>query len=127
MEIRDTQERNTPAIRTSAPVEKLSEAMGSSYGEIMQIIGSSGIQPAGPPFAMYHNMDMSNLDVEMGFPVAVKADGRGRVKAGRLPGGKAASPRTSAPTKRSRRRTIGSPFSYRKNSWRANRTATSST
>jgi effector-binding domain-containing protein len=39
---------------------------------------------------MYHNMDMSNLDVEMGFPVTKATEGSGRVKAGKLPGGKAA-------------------------------------
>ncbi|UCF97572.1 MAG: GyrI-like domain-containing protein [Spirochaetaceae bacterium] len=91
MDIRNTKERPTLVIRTSTPVEKLPEVMGSSFGEIMQVMGSAGTQPAGPPFAMYHNMDMSNLDVEMGFPVARKTEGRGRVKAGTLPGGKAAA------------------------------------
>jgi effector-binding domain-containing protein len=90
MEVRSIEERNTLAIRTFTPVEKLSEVMGSSYGEIMQVMESLGVQPSGPPFAMYHNMDMSNLDVEMGFPVMKAAQDRGRVKAGKLPGGKAA-------------------------------------
>ena len=90
MEVRDPEERHTLVIRTSTPVGKLSEVMGSSYCEIMQTMGSSGVQPTGPPFAMYHNMDVSNLDVEIGFPVAEKTEGSGRVKAGKLPGGKAA-------------------------------------
>jgi effector-binding domain-containing protein len=90
MDVRSTDERPTLVIRTFTPVEKLSEVMGSSYGEIMQTMGSCGAKPAGPPFAMYHNMDMSNLDVEIGFPVDVKTEGSGRVKAGKLPGGKAA-------------------------------------
>jgi effector-binding domain-containing protein len=89
MEVRNTKEQPTLAVRTSTPVEKLSEVMGSCYGEIMQVIGSTGAQPAGPPFAMYYNMDMSNLDVEIGFPVTAKTEGSGRVKAGKLPGGKA--------------------------------------
>jgi effector-binding domain-containing protein len=89
MEVRNTQERPTLAVRTSTPVEKLSEVMGSCYCEIMQVIESAGAQPAGPPFAMYYNMDMSNLDVEIGFPVIEKTEGRGRVKAGKLPGGRA--------------------------------------
>jgi effector-binding domain-containing protein len=90
MEVRSVEERHTLVVRTSTPVEKLSEVMGSSYGEIMQVMGSSGAQPAGAPFAMYHNMDMSNLDVEIGFPVAAAVPGSGRVKAGKLPGGRAA-------------------------------------
>ena len=90
MEVRSIEERPTLMIRTSTPVEKLSEVMGASYGEIMQVLASSGAQPAGPPFAVYHNMDMSNLEVEIGFPVSTAAEGSGRVKAGKLPGGKAA-------------------------------------
>ena len=90
MEIRDTAEQKTAVIRTSTPVEKLSEVMGSCYGEIMQYLGPKGIQPVGPPFAVYHNMDMSNLDVEIGFPLAVEVEGNGRVNPGRIAGGKAA-------------------------------------
>jgi len=90
MEVRTTEEQSTLVIRTTTPVEKLSELMGAGYGEIVQFMGSAGAQPAGPPFAVYHNMDMSNLDVEIGFPVAAPTEGGGRIKAGTLPGGKAA-------------------------------------
>lgn len=90
MEVRGTEQKHTLVIRTSTPVDKLAEVMGSSYGEIMRVIGSSGAKPAGPPFAMYHNMDMSNLDVEIGFPVSEPVKGSGRVKEGMLPGGRAA-------------------------------------
>jgi len=90
MEMRRVDDRNTAVVRTSTPVEKLSEVMGSCYGEIMQALGSCGIQPVGPPFAMYHNMDMSSLDVEIGFPVAGKVEASGRVKPGKLPGGRVA-------------------------------------
>ena len=90
MELRETTERDTMSVRTSTPVEKLSEVMGQVYGEIMQHLGPKGIQPAGPPFAIYYNMDMTNLDVEIGFPVATAVEGSGRVKPGKIPGGKAA-------------------------------------
>lgn len=90
MEVRNTSEQETMSIRTTTPVEKLSEVMGSCYGEIMQYLGPKGVQPAGPPFAIYYNMDMSNLDVEIGFPVAKKQESSGRINAGKIPGGKAA-------------------------------------
>jgi effector-binding domain-containing protein len=89
MEIRSTSERATMAIRTTTALEQLPELMGACYAEIMQVLGSLGVQPAGPPFAVYYNMDMSNLDVEIGFPVAAPVEGRGRVKPGKIPGGKA--------------------------------------
>ena len=70
MEIRATKELSTLVIRISIPVEKLPEVMGPAFGEIAQVAGSLGVQLTGPPFAAYHNLDMSNLDVEMGFPVS---------------------------------------------------------
>jgi effector-binding domain-containing protein len=65
--------------------------MGSIYGEIAAYAGKSGIPFAGPPFAMYYNMDMDDLDIEIGFPVDKVAAGEGRVKAGKLPGGRQAT------------------------------------
>ena len=90
MEIRNVQERKTLVVRTTTPVEKLSEVMGSAYGEIAGYLGMKQIQPSGAPFAVYHNMDMSNLDVEIGFPVPSAVEGSGRVVSGEIPGGRAA-------------------------------------
>ena len=90
MEIRTVEEQAMAAVRTRTPVEKLSEVMGACYGEIMQYLGSQNAQPAGPPFAIYYNMDMSDLDVAIGFPVTAEVDGAGRVRGGKIPGGKAA-------------------------------------
>ena len=89
-EVKEQTSQPTLAVRTRTSVAKLPEVMGQTYGTIAQYLGSLGEQPAGPPFAAYHNMDMSNLDVEIGFPVTTAAEGSGRVKAGKLPGGKAA-------------------------------------
>jgi len=41
-----------------------------------------GEKPLEAAFAAYYNMDMENLDVEMGFPVAKPLAGRGEIKAG---------------------------------------------
>ena len=90
MELRNVTERDTASIRSSTPIEKLSEVMGKCYGDILQYLGPKGVQPAGPPFAIYYNMDMSNLDVEIGFPVSAIIEGNGSVKPGKLPAGKAA-------------------------------------
>lgn len=90
MEIRKIAEKATLFVRTTVPVEKISEAMGEAYGEIAQYMGKKGLQFAGPPYALYKNMDMSALDIEMGFPLAAAAEGEGRVESGVLPGGEAA-------------------------------------
>lgn len=90
MEMRDVQERRTVSIRMTVPVERLPEVMGKSFWEIMEYLNREGIPPAGPPFGYYHNMDMANLDVEMGFPVREELPGDGRVKASTLPAGRVA-------------------------------------
>jgi effector-binding domain-containing protein len=56
----------------------------------MQYAGGHGLAPAGPPFVGYHNMDMQDLDLEIGFPFSERLSGEGEVQSGALPGGKAA-------------------------------------
>ena len=49
------------------------------------------MEPAGPPFTAYFNMDMDDLDVEIGFPVPVSLPGKGDIQASEVPEGKAAT------------------------------------
>ena len=78
-------------VRTRAAVQDLPQLFGRTYGDIMQYLGELGEQPAGMPFAAYYNMDMQNLDIEIGFPVARKLAGKGNIQAGEFPGGKLAT------------------------------------
>lgn len=78
-------------VRTRTPVQNLPLVMGQAFGAIMQVAGSLGLQPTDAPFVAYHNMDMADLDVEIGFVFAQKLAGQGQVLAGEIPGGKAAS------------------------------------
>jgi len=79
------------SVRTRAAVQDLPQLFGKVYGAIMQYLGELGEQPAGMPFAAYYNMDMQNLDVEIGFPVARKFAGKGEVQPSEFPGGKLAT------------------------------------
>ena len=81
----------TLSIRTRTSVQDLPQVFGKAYGAIAQYLGELGEQPAGPPFAAYYNMDMQNLDVEIGFPVSKKLSGKGDIKASEIPGGKVAT------------------------------------
>ncbi|MGE5618431.1 MAG: GyrI-like domain-containing protein [Sphingomonadaceae bacterium] len=89
--ILDQAAQPTLSIRTRTSVQGLRQVLGQSYGAIAQYLGELGEHPAGPPFAAYHNMDMANLDVEIGFPVPRKVPGRGNILAGEIPAGKYAS------------------------------------
>ncbi len=90
-EIEDRSERPIVSVRTRAAVQDLPQLFGRIYGALMQYISEIGAQPAGEPFAAYYNMDMQNLDVEIGFPVSKPLPDRDDIKGGALPAGKYAT------------------------------------
>ena len=57
----------TLSIRTTTAVQSLPQELGKAYLAIGHYLGELGEQPTGAPFAGYLNMDMSNLEVEIGF------------------------------------------------------------
>jgi effector-binding domain-containing protein len=77
------------SIRAHTAVQNLPQVLGQSYGAIAQYLGQMGQQPAGAPFVAYYNMDMQNLDIEIGFPVASQLPGKGEIAGNEIPGGKA--------------------------------------
>ena len=90
-EIQNKNPQPTLVIRTQTTVQELAQKMGQAYGAIAQYLGSLGEQPVGAPFGGYFNMDVENLDVEIGFPVSKKLSGQGEIQASEIPGGKLAT------------------------------------
>lgn len=90
-EVKEQAAQPTLVVRKRAPVDELPRVLGESYLAIMQYIMELGEEPVGPPFAAYHNMDMQDLDVEIGFPVSGGLPGKGDIRAGEIPGGKVAT------------------------------------
>jgi len=90
-EITDQPERPTLSVRTRAAVQDLPQLFDRIYGALMRYMGEMGAQPAGEPFAAYYNMDMQNLDIEIGFPVSKPLPDRGEIKCSVLLAGKYAS------------------------------------
>ena len=78
-------------IRTTAKMSELGQIMGPLFGEVMGHIQQSGQHPAGMPLAIYHGMDGGEVDVECAIPTTSSMDGGGRIKAGQLPAGTAAT------------------------------------
>lgn len=76
-------------IRTTTRLELLPQVIGESYAKIMTYLAELGEQAVFAPFTAYHNLDMQNLDVEMGFPVAKMLPESGDIRARELPAGKA--------------------------------------
>ncbi len=79
------------SIRTRTAVGNLPRELGKAYQAIIQYLNELGEQPLDAAFAAYHNMDMEDLDVEMGFPVPKPLAGKGEINAGEIPAGKQAS------------------------------------
>ncbi|HEX2945858.1 MAG TPA: GyrI-like domain-containing protein [Clostridia bacterium] len=90
-ELTNQKEQPVLSIRTRTAVGNLPQEIGKAFGAVMQYLAEIGENAAGPAFAAYYNMDMENLDVEMGFPVAKPISGKGIVQAGSVPAGKQAS------------------------------------
>ena len=90
MEIKDVARRDTMVVRLTARADELPQTMGQAFAEVAAAIARSDVEFAGPPFALYHTMDIQALDVEMGFPVTGVAAGGGRVTASELPAGRVA-------------------------------------
>lgn len=90
-EVKDVAPQPTLGVRKKTSLENISTMLGEAYGTVAQYLGELGEYPAGPPYAVYYNEDMQNLDVEAGFPVARELEGRGEIQAGKFPGGEAAT------------------------------------
>jgi len=97
MKLVERKETPVLSIRYRTSAAELPNGMGRVYGEIAAYMGKNGIPFAGPPFAMYYNMDMDDLDVQIGFPLAKAATGEGRVAASKLPGGSFATAKHTGP------------------------------
>ena len=92
-EIRTTQLEAQPivGIRTTVAMKEIGTVMGPLFGELLGHIRQNGQQPAGMPVAIYHSVPTDTVDVECAMPVASPVAGAGRVQAGELPAGTAAT------------------------------------
>ena len=84
-EVKEQSGQPTLSIRTRTPVQEIPDVLGKAYGAIAQYLETLQEQPAGPPFSVYYNMEMQDLDIEIGFPVSRKLAGKGDIQASETP------------------------------------------
>ena len=84
-EILKKREQPTLFIRTRTKVEDLPMLIGESYGKMAAYLKELDEYLSEVPYVAYHNMDMQNLDVEIGFPVYKTLAGTGEIQAGFIP------------------------------------------
>jgi effector-binding domain-containing protein len=90
-EIKEYPDRPILSVRTHAGVQELPRVLGDVYGRIMQYLGELKTEPTGMPFVIYYDMDMSNLDIEVGFETSAGLAGKGDLKPGVIPAAKVVS------------------------------------
>ncbi|BES63740.1 GyrI-like domain-containing protein [Gottschalkiaceae bacterium SANA] len=79
------------SVRTRTSFEELPNVIGIEYGKIYAYMLEVGAAPSDAPFVGYYNMDMNDLDVEIGFPVAKEVIGKDEIKGSEIPEGKYAT------------------------------------
>ena len=86
---REVPTQRVATIRERVPMTVIGKAMGEGFGEIVRATEAAGAEIDGLPFAIYHELDPQELDVELGFPVLGEVE-TGRVHSATLDGGRVA-------------------------------------
>jgi effector-binding domain-containing protein len=73
------------SIRTRKAVQDLPTEIQRCFGTLAGYLSSNNQCPVEPVYAAYYNMDMSDLDVEIGFGLVAPVPGRGEIAATWLP------------------------------------------
>lgn len=84
LKLEEQAEQPVLSIRLRTAMENLPRVIGEGYGAIMNYMNELGEQPVNAPYTAYYNLDMLDLDVEMGFPAARVLPGKDEIKAGVL-------------------------------------------
>ncbi len=84
-ELIEQQARPTLVVRLRTAVERFPEVLGPAWGSVMACAGKVGATPTDAPFVAYYNMDMQDLDIEVGFTFAQPLEGEGDVRQGEIP------------------------------------------
>lgn len=90
IELLERAQKHTLVVRTRTNVEKLPEVIRTSYAQIAAYLKELDVMMADVPFVAYYNMDMEDLDVEIGFVVPRQLPGKNNIQAGIIAAGKAA-------------------------------------
>lgn len=85
IELLRKREQPTLSIRTRAKVEDLPMLIGEGYCRMAEYLKELGELLSDVPYVAYHNMDMQNLDVKIGFPVSKVLPGKGEIQSGSIP------------------------------------------
>lgn len=87
----DVEEFTFAGIRKKVSFVEVSLEMGKMYDEIGKFLAEKEVEMAGMPFAMYHLMSESEIDLECGFPTQTLVEGNDNIIGNTFPKTKCAS------------------------------------
>lgn len=92
VEVKEVPDSHVVWVRTQTPIQQMGQTMGRVFGEIFRYLGPKGINPTGPPVAVYYSSpDSEPVDFEVCVPVPAGVTGGEKVKVKTLTGGTMAS------------------------------------
>lgn len=91
VEIKKIKSFNYVSLRKKCKWEDVSSVMADSYAKLMKHIRSSKINMTGAPYSIYHTVNESGVDIEMGIPVNKAVKGKKEIVTGIFPDKKVAS------------------------------------
>lgn len=88
----------TAAVRLQAPTSELAGLFDEHLPNLAHRLADMGLEPAGPPYARYHDYGAERVDVEIGIPVSapppnvplLSEAAAGEMGSSELPGGEVA-------------------------------------
>jgi effector-binding domain-containing protein len=89
-EVIDTELQPVLSERHVTSVDNLPLVIGKAYDEIFGYLAEMDESATDMPFVAYYNLDMENLEVEIGVPVARPIETKDNVHASYIPAGKKA-------------------------------------
>ena len=72
-------EQHVLSIRTTIHFDDFPNTAKQAYNKIIEFAKRNKILLSSGPFVCYHNADLENLDVEMGFPIAKLVSGNDEI------------------------------------------------
>lgn len=91
IELIETEEFPSLSIRKTTTADRLPLEIKEAYAVITSYVRDLGVENPGRAYVAYHNMDMQNLDVEMGFATTSVFPGYGDINAETIPAGRKVS------------------------------------
>lgn len=92
VKVKQMEPQHVLSVRTNTTLARMQETFGAAFGQLFGYLGRLGVKPAGPPFAVYHDPEFreDDIDVEICVPVERRVTGDASMRGWQSPAGTAA-------------------------------------